>query len=383
MSNKPTSFMFSRYASIVKKEVIQIKKDPASLTIALVLPVMLLFLLGYAVSSEVENIEMVVWDQNQTADSRELVQGFINGEYFKHSHDALSYEEIEGLLNEGVVSIALVIPSNYSKDLINQKASIQVIIDGSDPTIAKAALSNSKLIIQNQSIEIQSQTISKQGLGEIQQPPLEVESRVLYNSNMEVMEFNIPALIGLIMQEVILILTAFSLVREKEKGTIEQLIVTPIRPSELILGKLTPYVGIGLFSFLFVLVTGILWFGVPVEGSIPLLLILSILFLVTTLAMGILVSTIAKNQLQAMQIAFAIILPSVIISGFVFPREPMPYIIQILGGLIPLTYFLEILRGIFLKGVGIKELWSQTVILSIFTIILCVATILSFKKRLE
>ncbi len=374
--------MFSRYAAIVKKELIQIKKDPASLAIALILPVMLLFLLGYAVSSEVENIEMAVWDQNQTAESRELIQGFVNGQFFKHSIDALSYNEIEKLFDEGKVSLALVIPKSYSKDIVRDKASVQVIIDGSDPTIAKTALSNSKLIIQNKSIEIQMDAINQKGLGGMNQPLVE-ESRVLYNPNMEVMKFNIPALIGLIMQEVTLILTAFSLVREKERGTIEQLMVTPIKPSELILGKLTPYVGIGLFSFLFVLITGILWFGVPVEGSIPLLLLLSMLFLVTTLAMGILVSTLAKNQLQAMQMAFAIILPSVILSGFVFPRDPMPLVIQMLGGLIPLTYFLEMLRGIFLKGVGIEELWNQTIILSIFTILLCIATILSFKKRLE
>lgn len=382
MSKSSSPFKMTRYMSIVKKEIIQIKKDPGSLAIALLLPVMLLFLLGYAVSSEVENIEMAVWDQNNTRESRELVKGFENSHYFTHTVSAKSYEEVEGMLNRGEVSIALVIPKSYSNDLIKDTASIQILIDGSDPTIAKIALSNSKLIVQEKSINLQMEQLNQLGVVEITQP-VKGESRVLYNPNMEVMKFNIPALIGLIMQEVILILTAFSLVREKEKGTMEQLIVTPIKSSELILGKLTPYIGIGLFSFLFVLVTAILWFGVSIQGSITLLLILSMLFLVTTLAMGILVSTLAKNQLQAMYMAFAIILPSVILSGFVFPREPMPFIIQILGGFIPLTYYLEILRGIFLKGIGIQELWSQTLILLVFTIILCTATILRFKKSLE
>lgn len=382
MSKNGSPFKMTRYMSIVKKEIIQIKRDPGSLAIALILPVMLLFLLGYAVSSEVENIEMAVWDQNKTSESRELVKSFENSHYFTHTVSAGSYKEVEEMLDRGEVSMALVIPKSYSNNLVKDTASVQILIDGSDPTIAKTALSNSKLIVQEKSLKLQIEQLNQLGTGEIVQP-VKGEPRVLYNPNMEVMEFNIPALIGLIMQEVILILTAFSLVREKEKGTMEQLIVTPIKSSELILGKLTPYIGIGLFSFLFVLVTAIWWFGVSIKGSIALLLILSLLFLVTTLAMGILVSTLAKNQLQAMYMAFAIILPSVILSGFVFPREPMPFIIQILGGFIPLTYYLEILRGIFLKGVGIQELWNQTIILSIFTIILCVATILRFKKNLE
>ncbi|MFC4322589.1 ABC transporter permease [Litchfieldia salsa] len=377
MSKEKTPFSFTRYASIVKKEIIQIKKDPGSLAIAIVLPVMLLFLLGYAVSSEIDNIEMVVWDQNQTAESRSLIQSFENSRYFLQTGRVQSYDEIEKMLDQGDVSMALIIPRTYSNDLLTEGASVQILIDGSDPTVSKTALSNSKLVVQNKSIQIQSQLTA----GILQ--PVKEDSRVLYNPTMEVMNFNIPALIGLILQEVILLLTAFSLVREKERGTMEQLIVTPIKSSELILGKLTPYIGIGLFSFLLVLITALTWFGVPVQGSMTLLIGLSILFMITTLAMGILVSTLAKNQLQAMHMAFAIILPSVILSGFVFPREPMPLIIQALGGFIPLTYYLEILRGIFLKGIGLEELWSQTLILIGFTVLLCVITTLRFKKNLE
>jgi ABC-2 type transport system permease protein len=382
MSKERMPFTFTRYASIVKKEIIQIKKDPGSLAIAIVLPVMLLFLLGYAVSSEVDNIEMVVWDQNKTAESRNLIQSFENSNYFIQSAHVQSYQEAEGMLDRGEASMALIIPRSYSNDLVRDQAKVQILIDGSDPTISKTALSNSKLIIQNLSIQLQTEQLNQVGAAAGKQPLTE-ESRVLYNPTMEVMNFNIPALIGLILQEVILLLTAFSLVREKERGTMEQLIVTPIKPSELILGKLTPYVGIGLFSFMLVLVTALIWFGVPVKGSMPLLIILSVLFMVTTLAMGILVSTLAKNQLQAMHMAFAIILPSVILSGFIFPREPMPLIIQMLGGFIPLTYYLEILRGIFLKGIGLQELWSQTLILAGFTVLLCVATVFRFKKNLE
>lgn len=382
MPKRFSSISLGRYISIVKKEIIQIKKDPASLAIALVLPVMLLFLLGYAVSSEVENMDIAIWDQNKTQESRNLIQQYGNSHYFTTSYHVTSYEEVDHLLDNGKIGMAIVIPPNFSKQIPIQEASIQLLIDGSDPNIANTALKNARLISQHTSLVIQKKQLNNQGVQEISQP-IKEESRVFYNPDMDMMKFNIPGLIGLIMQEVILILTAFSLVREKERGTMEQLIVTPIKPSELILGKLTPYTVIGFISFLFVLISGVLWFGVPIQGSIPLLILLSILFLITTLAMGILVSTIAKNQLQAMQIAFAIILPSVIISGFVFPREPMPFIIQAMGGFIPLTYFLEILRGIFLKGIGIEELWKQTLILLTFTVILCIATTLSFKKRLK
>lgn len=382
MSREKTPFKMARYRSIVKKEFIQIKKDPASLAVALLLPVMLLFLLGYAISSEIENIDMAVWDQNQTSESRDLIQNFENSKYFTYTSSVQSYEEVEKELNKGKVSMVLIIPKDFSEKIISSTASVQLLIDGSDPSVAKTAFSNSKLIIQNKSISIQMEHLNQMGVGEVEQP-LEGRTNILYNPDMDIMQFNMPALIGLIMQEVILILTAFTLVREKENGTMEQLIVTPIKSSELILGKLTPYIFIGLFSFLFVLVVSIWWFGVSINGSILLLIVLSLLFLITTLSMGIFISILAKNQLQAMYLAFAVILPSVILSGFVFPREPMPYVIQILGGFIPLTYYLEILRGIFLKGIGIQDLWTQTIALGSFTLLFCIATILKFKKNLE
>jgi ABC-2 type transport system permease protein len=224
--------------------------------------------------------------------------------------------------------------------------------------------------------------MEKRGLANIEQP-IEILPRVLYNPNMESLIFNIPALIGLIMQNVTAILTAFALVREKERGTMEQLVVTPIRPIELMLGKLLPYVFIGIFSFTIVLVTGVGWFGVPVKGSIPLLITLSLLFLITTLAVGMLISTVARTQLQAMQMSFAFILPSVLLSGFMFPRETMPVFIQWIGGMIPLTYFLEILRGIFLKESTLASLWQETLILSVFAILICLLATLKFKKKIE
>ncbi|KQL46270.1 transporter [Brevibacillus choshinensis] len=376
-------FVWGRYWSVVKKEMIQIKRDRPSLAIALVMPLMMLFLFGYAVNTDVNDIKMAVWDQSSTPYSRELVDQFTNTRVFEVTAYTSGYDAIESMLDDGSASVALVIPPDYArKHDRNEQANVQMLIDGSDPNIARTATSNAQLIVQNRSISMQEQRMQKEGMGELESP-LSLDTRVLFNPNMESIVFNIPGLIGLIMQNVTMILTAFSLVREKERGTMEQLIVTPIRPLELMLGKITPYVGIGLFSFCLVLVVGTYWFGVPVKGSVSLLVSLSVLFLITTLILGIFISTIAKTQLQAMQIAFAFILPSVLLSGFMFPRESMPLVIQWLGGLVPLTYFLEILRGIFLKAVDLSALWKDAVGMGIFCLLILSVSMLRFRKKIE
>ncbi|WP_240689294.1 ABC transporter permease [Ammoniphilus sp. YIM 78166] len=378
-----TGFSFLRMTAIMRKEIVQIRRDPPSLAIALVMPIMMLFLFGYAVNTDVDHLPMAVWDQDRSQHSREIIQHFVNTEFYDFVYQAEGYRELQALMDEGKIKVALIIPSAYATSLdMGKEVKLQLLVDGADPNAARTALSNAQLIVQHQSTSIQMQKLEKQGMGAMERP-LSLEPRVLYNPNMESLVFNIPALIGLIMQNVTAILTAFSLVREKERGTMEQLAVTPIRPTELILGKLLPYVGIGLFSFSIVLLTGIAWFGVPVKGSIPLLILLSGLFLITTLAIGMLISTVAKTQLQAMQLAFAIILPSVLLSGFMFPRDTMPTIIQWMGGAIPLTYFLEILRGIFLKGVGLEQLWQETMILSVFTVFICTLAVVKFRKTMD
>ncbi|NTU33644.1 ABC transporter permease [Brevibacillus sp. HB1.1] len=376
-------FVWERYWSVVKKEVIQIKRDRPSLAIALVMPLMLLFLFGYAVNTDVNDIQMAVWNQSPSAASRELVDQFVNTRVFEVAAHVSGYKEIEAMLDDGSVNVALIIGPDYTRKRDrNEPVDVQMLINGSDPNIARTATSQAQLIVQHQAITLQEIKLQKQGLGELEQP-LGLDTRVLFNPNMESIVFNIPGLIGLIMQNVTMILTAFSLVREKERGTMEQLIVTPIRPLELMLGKITPYVGVGLFSFCLVLLVGTYWFGVPVKGSISLLVTLSVLFLVTTLLLGIFISTVAKTQLQAMQMAFAFILPSVLLSGFMFPRDSMPLVIQWLGGLVPLTYFLEILRGIFLKGVDIDALWKDVVGMSSFCLLILTVAILRFRKKIE
>ncbi|MBO8165049.1 MAG: ABC transporter permease [Brevibacillus sp.] len=376
-------FQLSRYLAVVKKEIIQIRRDKPSLAIALVMPFMMLFLFGYAVNTDVDHIATAVWDQSQSAASRELVRNFVNTEVFEVTTYVSGYDELERLIDEGSARVGIVIPPDYAnKRDSDQPVSVQLLIDGSDPNIARTASSNAQLIIQNKAISIQEQKLKKQGLGELEMP-LALETRVLFNPDMKSIVFNVPGLIGIIMQNVTMILTAFSLVREKERGTMEQLIVTPVRPLELLVGKITPYVFIGSLSFCIVLLLGTYWFGVPVKGSLPLLVVLSVLFLITTLTLGIFISTVASTQLQAMQVAFAFILPSVLLSGFMFPRETMPFLIKWLGGLVPLTYFLEILRGIFLKGVDLTALWKDTLGMMIFCLLVITLAILRFRKQIE
>jgi ABC-2 type transport system permease protein len=347
------------------------------------MPILLLFLFGYAVNTDVENIKTTVWDQSQTAQSRELVGNFVHTQVFQVVSYANSYTQVEKWIDDGSADVAIIIPPDYAnKRDNNEPVSVQMLINGSDPNIARTAQSNAQLIVQNKAINIQESKLQKQGMGKLEMP-LELQTRVLFNPNMESIVFNIPGLIGLIMQNVTMILTAFSLVREKERGTMEQLIVTPIRPLELMLGKITPYVFIGLLSFCIVLFLGTYWFGVPLKGSLPLLVSLSLLFLITTLTLGIFISTVAKTQLQAMQMAFAFILPSVLLSGFMFPRDTMPIVVQWMGGIVPLTYFLEILRGIFLKGVDLSALWKDTLgMLTFFVLIISIA-VLRFRKKIE
>jgi ABC-2 type transport system permease protein len=368
-------FSFSRMKAIIIKEFLHIRRDKASLAIAVAMPIVFLLLFGYAVNTDVEHLPTGVWDQSRSKESRELIRNFTNTLYFDHVYDADGYKDLQSQMDKGDIRVGLVIPPDYEKNIKGGlPTKIQIIIDGADPNAARTALANAQMIAQNKGIQMAGQ----QGT-----LPITAEIKVLYNPNMKSLIFNIPALIGLIMQNVTAILTAFALVRERERGTMEQLIVTPIRPAELILGKLIPYVFVGIFSFTLVLVLGILWFQVPVKGSITLLILLSLLFLVTTLAIGIVISTISRTQLQAMQMSFAIILPSVLLSGFIFPRETMPLLIQWIGGIIPLTYFLEILRGIFLKGIGMKELWQETLILSVFATVLCFIAMKRFRKKLE
>jgi ABC-2 type transport system permease protein len=377
-------FSFKRFLAIVKKEFIQVKRDPISLRIPFLMPIVMMLLFGYAVTTEVDMIPTAVFDQCNTPESREYIEKFRVSDYFNVVQYVTSENEISRLIDSGAVKAALIIPSDYTRDIKRNKTpDTELIIDGTDPTTARTALSSGVLVSQMYSISLKENSMNKAGISRPNASGVNLNTKVWYNPNMESNKFTIPGLVGLILQNITIMLTAFALVREKERSTIEQLIVTPIRSAELILGKLVPYVIIGYAGFLFALALCVFWFGVQVNGSLGLLLVLGFLFVYCSLSIGMLISTFAKNQLQAMMVMVIVILPSILLSGFVFPRDAMPIPIRLTGYVIPLTYFLDIIRGIVLKGVGISYLYKDVVALSIFTIVILTAATLRFKKSLD
>lgn len=370
----------NRILTIAKKEVIHIKRDRASLVIALILPIFLLLLFGFAVSSDVDNLKLSVYDGSKTVESRELINKLNNSTYLKVYEYVDTPDAVERSLDYGRTKIGVIIPDYFTKKLRKGEATdVQFLIDGSDPYIAKTATSYSSQIVNHYSQLTFSNNINHKNNSSVIKP----YNLLLYNPTLESSKFNIPGIIGLILQNITIMLTAFSIVREKEKGTIEQLIMTPISPLELVVGKITPYVFLAFFELDITLILGKIIFGVDIKGSLILLIFLGTIFLTSSLAIGIFISTISNTQLEAMHLSLAYLLPSVILSGFVFPREAMPKIIYFISCFIPLTYFNEILRGIILKGVGIRELFQPIAALMTLIIIIIIVSIKKFKKTLD
>jgi ABC-2 type transport system permease protein len=377
-------FNFNRFLTIIRKEFIQVKRDPISLRLPFAMPIVMMLLFGYAVTTEVEKIPTAVFDMDMSQQSRAYIDKFIVSGYFDVTSYVSGEKEMTKLIDGGIVKAGIIIPSDYAEKLgKNKEPQTLIIIDGTDPTTARTALNSGILISQVYSLDLKNDAIKKLGISAGSFPGISANTRVWYNPNLKSSRFTIPGLVGLILQNITLMLTAFALVREKERSTIEQLIVTPIRSSELILGKLVPYVIIGYAGFLFALSLCIFWFGVDVAGSLPLLLLLGFLFVYCSLSIGMLISTFAKNQMQAMMVMVLIILPSILLSGFIFPRDAMPLAIKLLGYGIPLTYFLDIIRGIMLKGVGLDFLWTDVAALSAFTVLLLAIAVKRFHKNLD
>lgn len=376
--------MKHRLWSLIRKEFIQIVRDPRTLALTFVMPIMQLLLLGFAATNDVKNVSLAVWDQDQSVASRELLDAYRNANYFRLDQYVDSEATLQQAIDSGAARAAIIIPPDYGTSLArNQSAQVAFIIDGSDPTVAGTALSAAMLIGQAYGTTLRSQRLTAASAVNPLQPPVEVRTQVWYNPNLESAYYMIPALIGLIIQMLTTILTATSLVRERERGTMEQLIVTPIRPWELVVGKLAPYVVISFLLTVEVLVAGVSIFGVPIVGSVPLLLLLVGLFLISTLGIGLFISTIANTQQEAMLSAFFLMLPSIFLSGFFFPIAAMPTALQWISYLVPLRYFLIIVRGIVLKGVGIHALWSEVLALTLFAIVIMGFAALRLRKRLD
>jgi ABC-2 type transport system permease protein len=369
--------------SIIRKEFVQIFRDPRTLALVIVMPIMQLFLLGYAATSDVRNIGMAVLDQSQTPQSRELLDAFRAADYFKIEYSVGSQQEYQALIEAGDVRVALFIPPDYDQRLLEGNAKVLMVLDGSDASIGATALSTSKLIGQSFATKILTEQAVLTGRAATITPPLEVRTQVWYNPDLDSAYFMIPGVIGMILSFVTTILTATTIVRERERGTIEQLIVTPIRSWELILGKILPYVFLAFIETFEIIIIGHFWFGVPVRGSLTLITITSGLFLMSSLGIGLLASTIANTQQEAMLTVMMYNLPSIFLSGFFFPLEAMPRFLQLVSYAIPLRYYLIVIRALLLKGVGAGAIQNEIIGLTLFGIGIMSFAALRFRKRLD
>lgn len=375
--------MTSRLFSIIRKEFIQIMRDPRTLVLIILMPIMQLFLLGYAATSDVKNISLAVWDQSQSNQSRALLDAFRAANYFSIDYSVYSADEYKGLIESGKIRAALIIPPDYEVRLQEGKAQVSLVLDGSDATVGGTALSTAKLIGQSYAVKVLAEQAALSGKPSAFNPPLDVRTQVWYNPDLNAAYFNVPGVIGMILYFITALLTASSIVRERERGTIEQLIVTPIRSWELVVGKLLPYTILAFIDTFEILVIGHWWFKVPIRGDLALVFALSGLFIISSLGIGLFASTIANTQQEAFITVMVTMLPTIFLSGFFFPIEAMPVFLQYVSALVPLRYFLVIIRALLLKGVGASALQPQIIALTIFAVVIMGAASLRFRKRLD
>jgi ABC-2 type transport system permease protein len=374
----------SRLRSLIRKEFIQIVRDPRTLALILIIPVMQLFLLGYSATNDVRNVPMAVYDQDRGSAARSLLDAFRAADYFRLDYEVGSETQLRTLIDDGTARVGLIIPPDYSDQVKgNGSAEVAFVLDGSDPTVASTALSSAQMIVQNHSTQITTERLVRQGRSGALESPVRISAQVWYNPDLVSAYFMIPGVIAMILYTLTSILTANAIVRERERGTIEQLIVTPIRPWELVVGKILPYVILAFIMMIEVLAIGHYWFGVPVRGSLVLITGISGLFLLTSLGIGLLASTFANTQQEAMLIVWMLLLPSLFLSGFFFPLEAMPQILQWFSYTVPLRYYLVVIRSLLLKDVSLAAIQSDVIALAIFGVVLMTAASLRFRKRLD
>jgi ABC transporter DrrB family efflux protein len=375
--------------AVLTKEFSHIRRQPSTIFFMLVVPVMQTIIFGYAIDTQIENIPLAVYDLDGRSRGRELAETFANTRRFAIVQRCQDSESFRRALTSGRAKAGLLIPPNYSDRLARgEQVQVQVLIDGSDSQVATTAMNTAKLLGLNLSIHLAREKEESLQIASARDPAghpslaVDMRPRLLYNPNLESSHFFVPGLVGIILQLVTLFLTSFAVVRERELGTLEQLFVTPVGRTGLLLGKLVPYALVGFVEMLIVMCVMVYVFGVPIHGSLPLLLSLSMLFMVCSLGLGLLVSTVAKSQIEAVQFAFIIMLPSVLLSGFVFPRSEMPGPIYVITFAIPVTYFIEILRGIVLRGADFFDLLSPTLCLAACCVVILGLSVFRFRKQL-
>jgi len=359
------------------KELIQLRRDRMTLGLMLGIPAIQLALFGYAIQTEVRHLPTVVLDESRTSESRRLIEVFRNSGNFDIVAAVDDRATLARAIETGRASAALVIPPDYMRNLKRGRpAEAQIIVDAADPLASSAALSGAALAGSARATELAREAGGRP-------PALEVRVRPWYNPGLRSAVYIVPGIVGVLLSLTLVLITSMAIVRERERGTLEQLIVTPIDKTSLMLGKILPFLLIGYVQITVILVLGRLLFRVPILGSLPLLYLLSLAFIVASLALGLLMSTMVRSQVQAMQLSFLFLLPNILLSGFMFPRQAMPPLAQWIGAALPLTYFLTILRGVLLKGVGFTELWPEALALVGFAVGLVALSVARFHKTIE
>jgi len=371
--------MFQTVRHIVRKEFIQTFRDRRMLLPIFVAPVIQLILFGFAVTTDIKNISLAVLDYDRSYESRQLISSFSQSQSFNLDYLLNSYAELEKFIQEGKVKAAVVIPRKFETNLKKgRQPSLQVILDGTDANSATIIASYISQLVARYSENLLTEIRGQMALG----MPI-IQPRVWYNPNLESSIFMVPGVICLILLLTTLILTSMAITKEREMGTLEQLVVSPIKPWELILGKTIPFILIGLSDVILIISAGKIIFDLPIRGSLLLLFGVALLFILTTLSLGLFISTISRTQQQAMMTAFFFIIPAMLLSGIFTPIENMPRVVQYITLLNPLRYFGKAVRGILLKGNGIAVLWPQVLALFIFGITASIFSSLRFRKYLE
>ncbi len=370
--------MMPRLGPMIRKEFIQMRRDRLTFGMLIGIPIIQLLLFGYAIQTEVRHLPTVVLDESRTPASRELIAAFENTGNFRVVGDVDGRLALDASIARGRAQAGIVVPPEYPRDLVRgTTATIQVIVDASDPLTSQSALAAAAGVAQAKNLQILAAAARRLTV------PLEVRIRPRYNPGLRSPNYIVPGLVGVVLTMTLVLITAVAIARERERGTLEQLIVTPITKTELMLGKIAPYIGVGLVQMTAVLILGRFVFDVPLTGNVLLLYGIALIFVVASLSLGLFISTLVRTQQQAMQLSFFVMLPSILFSGFMFPRQAMPVVFQWLGSLLPITHFLTVLRGILLKGVGVAALWPEILILSGFAAGLIVLSVGRFRKTLD
>ncbi|MBJ6726885.1 ABC transporter permease [Geomesophilobacter sediminis] len=373
-----------RVSAIAKKEFLHVIRDWRSLGIGIAIPIVMLFLFGYALTLDVDRVPLIVWDQSSTPASRALISGFTGSRYFSLVGYARSYPEIVRAIDSRDAQIALVVPVDFAAKIAGGRpVAVQAILDGSDSNVATFSLGYAEAVTRTYRDGVTIAAMKRSGLA----PPrvgIELKPRVWFNSDMESRNYIFPGLIAIIMMVIAALLTSLTFAREWEVGTMEQLIATPVTGGELILGKLLPYFAIGMFDLMLSVLVGEVFFSIPLRGAVWMVFAASAIFMAGALSLGMLISIVTKSQFLASQIALVVtMLPAFLLSGFIFPIANMPFPIQLFTYVFTARYFVTLLRGIYLKGLGIKLLMGDALLLALFAVAVITLSHVKFRKKIE